>query len=457
VRTAIGWLLFSFVSLASVFTHAAPARDALPRSLTDAQVKTVIRARKGDLARCYRQERWRLGIPTGRIDVFWEVRDTGKVTIVYARTDTLGSPDLRQCVESAITRWVFPRFRAGYVKLTMAFGFAPGVVTFGDAAEDLNPVPNVWGPNAMRALLLRFGSQFVTLGCFAGSRSFLGRVCDAPIARAPRIGVDARYTTDQSTVEVARAIVRFEFDRIDANGFAIGSWPLPPRDVREESGPFDGFAVWPPGALKVELTAVGEEGVHDGVKIRCEQERWSPCKDADRPGPDGGSSRHDREQSWPLLEERWARDVERLIAPTLRQFDSQRRLRLAQTLSVDIDGDGRPETLRNVAVTDVAMRPRKDHGREWYPESPTTFFFIFAEKDGQLIRLPARTRPSDGDDMDGLVLGWTDVDGDGRPEILMETPSYEGLTWQLVRFRDGAFRPVAEFGYNYFGQSDAGD
>ena len=65
------------------------------------------------------------------------------------------------------------------------------------------------------------------------------------------------------------------------------------------------------------------------------------------------------------------------------------------------------------------------------------------------------TRPSvldATDGMDGAVLGWVDIDGDGQLELLMETPGYENLTWQLVGYRDGAFRPVAEFGYTYYGQ-----
>jgi hypothetical protein len=323
-------------------------------------------------------------------------------------------------------------------------------VTFGRPAEAVNAVPDVWGPKAMRALLLRFGPRFVTIGCVAGARSFLARACDTSIARDPRIGVDARYTTDQATAEVARASIHFEHERVDANGFAVGNWPHPPAGTRDESGPLDGFAVWPPAAFKVALTPLEEQAVRDSVRWRCESEPWSPCKASDRSPRDRAALR-DAEASWPPLDERRAREVERLLAPVLQRFEGKRRLRLVQTLSVDLDGDGKPEILHNVAVTDVVKRPSKPGGEEW-SDVPTTFFFTFAEKEGHLVRVPALTRPSGQDGMDGLVIGWVDMDGDGRPEVMMETPAYEGLTWQLVRFRDGAFRPVAEFGYNYNGE-----
>jgi hypothetical protein len=134
----------------------------------------------------------------------------------------------------------------------------------------------------------------------------------------------------------------------------------------------------------------------------------------------------------------------------MRRFDSRWQLRLGQTLSLDLDGDGKPETLHNFAATDVFVSEPPDRGKggreDWNPYAPTEFFFIFAERAGSLVRIPVETPASRLDGMEGAVLGWLDIDGDGRPEIWIDTPRYEGRTWQLVRFRDGAFRPFATFG-----------
>jgi hypothetical protein len=54
--------------------------------------------------------------------------------------------------------------------------------------------------------------------------------------------------------------------------------------------------------------------------------------------------------------------------------------------------------------------------------------------------------------VDGAVPGWLDI-GDRRRELLLEAPGFELPTGQVVRFRDGAFHPVAEFGFHYMGQS----
>jgi hypothetical protein len=53
--------------------------------------------------------------------------------------------------------------------------------------------------------------------------------------------------------------------------------------------------------------------------------------------------------------------------------------------------------------------------------------------------------------MDGALLGWFDIDGDGRPEIWLETPRYEGSTTQIVRREGRSLRAVSEFGYQYMG------
>jgi hypothetical protein len=427
--------------------------DARPsRRISQAQVQKVIRSHLGELEACYRRERKRLETPAGRIDLHWEFREKGRVVTAEATVDTLGSPELRQCLTSAVRRWRFPPVALGWVSVNMPFAFGPSDVSFGKEAEAISTVPRLERP---RALLLRFGPELVSIVCVAGQRSFLGRVCDTPINRSPQVGLDLRYTSDSTSARVHPALVRFEFDQVDAVGFSLGGWPLPPADARKDSGAFDGafdgFAVWPPGAFAVHLTTYGEEVVHDGVRWNCEDRPWSPCRDDDR-SSDGGVAARTPDRTWPLVEGALARDAERVLAPILSRFTEARRLRLIQTLSVDLDGDGKEEKLYNLAVTDVELRPPKPGDEDLDHDTSTVFFFILIEHEGRVSRLPVATDPSQLDGMDGAVLGWLDIDGDGRPELALETPGFELHTWQLVRFRDGAFRPVAEFGFYYMGQ-----
>jgi hypothetical protein len=438
LRCAVGLCVLLAVGLSSRAV-ADPAS-----SVSGAQVDAVVSAHLGELEGCYRRERKRLEVTTGRIDLQWTFRGQGEVVRAHAIVDTLGAPELRECLVSAVRRWRFPRFsRPGWVDITMAFAFAPRGVSFGRAAAAVSAVPELTAP---RALLLRFGPELVSFVCVSGRRSFLGRVCDAPINHSPHVRLDRRYTTDAAVATVHPALVRFEHDQVDAAGFSLAGWPHAPADGRKDSGPLDGFAVWPPDAFQVQLSPHGEQAIAAGVKWCCWERRWSPCRADDRPGDGGYALPWEHVDAAPLAEGALARDAERLLAPILKRFTEKRRLRLLQTISVDLDGDGKPETLHNLAVTDVAMR-------DGNVESPTTFFFILLDRDGRLSRLPVDTAPSREDGMDGAILATVDVDGDNARELVIETPGYEMGSWQVVRLRDGAFRPVAEFGYDYEGQA----
>jgi len=440
-----------------VLALASPARASEthePQAVSEAQVDAVIRAHFGELESCYRGEKKRLDVSAGRIDLHWEFRGEGQVGDAHAIVDTLGSPELRQCAAEAVRRWKFPRVSTGWVSVNRSFSFGPAGVSFGKAAAALSAVPKISDARALRALLLRFGPQLVSFACVAGRRSFLGRVCDTPIDHNPRVRLDARYTNDQAVAKVVPGLLRFAFQEVDARGFSLGGWPRPPtsRDSDTVTGPFDGFAVWPPDAFKVSLTPYGEWVVHNGVRSNCRQRPWSPCRDADRPADGGKTLAREPVLSSPLAEGALARDAERLLAPILKRFTEKRRLRLMQTLSVDLDGDGKEEKLHNLALTDVELRPGKPGAEELESELPWTFFFILLEREGRLSRLPVETASSQLDGMDGAVLGWLDVDADGGRELLLETPGFEIQMWQVVRFRDGAFHPVAEFGFHYMGE-----
>jgi hypothetical protein len=451
---------FAAVAILAAVPRTAAAGEARLGQLA-VSIDAVVQRHLGDLDRCYRRERPRLGVPAGRIDVRWTVRGTGEIVSPHATIDTIGAPELRQCVELAIERWAFPHFGPGYVDVHFSFALGPGGVSINRVgALDANPGIDA-GAAPMRALLLRHGPRFVSFACVAGKRSFLGSACNTPIGRLPRLGIDPRYTTDTPVVDVAQALVYFDYQRVEAVGFEKAGWPAPSPKRSEgtlpDAGWQDGLAVWPPGAFNVELTAYGRARVDEAVTQRCESEPASPCRDEDRRDRRNLPMTYDQIQASPLADGELLREAERQLAPTLRRFQPTRQVHLLQTISVDLDGDGVPETLHNLAVTNIEVKPRRVHGHDADPDVASTFFFIFAEKNGRYTRLPVRSKPSLKEDMDGVVIGWLDIDGDGQLELLLESEGYELLAHQLVRFRDGAFHPVAEFGYDYMGDTrDAG-
>lgn len=406
------------------------------------QVEEVVRTHVGEFQACYRRLQKPLDLPGGRIDLRWSLRGDGVVEHASTDRDTVGAPELRECVASAVRRWRFPRSSQGGVTVTMAFAFGPAGVSFGKAAAAVSGVPELVSP---RALLLRFGPELVSFVCVTGRRSFLGRVCNTPILHNPRVSLDRRYTADPAVARVHPAMVRFEHDRVDAAGFSLEGWRHAPAGERADAGPLDGFAAWPPDAFPIQLSPYGEEQIAGGVKRECLDRPWSPCRDEDRPGDAGVSPREEHEA--PLAEGAMARDAERLLAPIIQRFAKKHRLRLVQTVTVDLDGDGTLETLHNFAVTDLEPRDRA-------PEVPTTYFFIVLDRNGRLSRLPVDTAPSRQDGMDGAIWAAVDLDGDNGRELVIETPGYEMNTWQIVRLRDGALRPVAEFGYDYEGEAE---
>jgi hypothetical protein len=67
---------------------------------------------------------------------------------------------------------------------------------------------------------------------------------------------------------------------------------------------------------------------------------------------------------------------------------------------------------------------------------------------GAMIRVPFKTPGPTGQPdfaMDGAILGTFDLDGDGVPELWIEVPYFEGVTWQIVRSLNGTFERLASY------------
>jgi hypothetical protein len=446
----LGRVALSLIAAGVVAPTAARAKPD-PVELSEAQVDAVVRAHLGEIPRC-RPKVGRGASPlVGRIDAGFAISWMGRVRAVTINEDTIGAPALRDCIAETMLRWSFPRSQPGdETEDELFFVFDEhGVKLAGSATVP----PKLAEADAPRVFLLRYGGRFVPLACVARGRSFLARVCNDRIAYQPNLGVSPGYLSNDRILRVAPGYVRDEWDEIDVSGFVSTGWPGAPPGAKPRfasPGPEDGFATWPASSFVVTPSPYGQDALQAGMSDRCKDEPWLACSEANLRSPPAWDELHPGEGT-PGLRGPLAEEARRLLAPLGRRWKKTSPPRLIQTFSLDLDGDGVPELLHNVVLADLDER---EVSPGHFPhDSPGAMYFIFVERRGHLARVPVHTAASHVDKMDGLVMGWMDLDGDGRPEVWMETPRNHGHTTQLVRFEGGAFRPVAELGYTYYGDA----
>jgi hypothetical protein len=435
---------------AGVLAPAALAKPD-PFELSEAQVNSVVRTHLGEIARCQPEGGRGASVVKGRIDAGFAISWMGRVRAVTVNQDTIGSPELRNCIAETILRWSFPSTHPGDEtedELFFVFG-KDGVMLKASATVP----PKLAEADAPRVFLLRYGGRFVPLACVARGRSFLARDCKDRIAYLPNLGVSPGYLSNDPILRVAPGLVRDDWDEIDVAAFVSTGWPGAPPGVKGRymsPGPEDGFATWPPSTFEVTLSPYGRDDLQAARSRRCKDEPWLACSEENVRLPPAWDELH-RGEGKPGWEGPLAEEARRLVAPIGRRWKKTCPPRLVQTFSLDLDGDGAPELLHNVVLTD--LDEREESPGHFPRDSPADMYFLFVERRGHLARVPVHTAASHVDKMDGLVMGWMDIDGDGRPEVWMRTPRMHGHTTQLVRFEAGAFRPVAELGYTYYGDA----
>jgi hypothetical protein len=94
-------------------------------------------------------------------------------------------------------------------------------------------------------------------------------------------------------------------------------------------------------------------------------------------------------------------------------------LQVRQVAQIDLDADGKPETLAVVAL------PAAD------PEAPPSFAGIFIVPEGEL---PVRKlKGQSGSGVQYMLLGALDLDADGRPELWLNTYDDDGFAWSVEK------------------------
>ncbi len=88
------------------------------KALTD-----TVRRRVRSIRSCYERGLKRQPDLSGKLTLRFTVGVVGRVTAVKTLADTLGSAEVRRCIESRISRWRFPKPEGGEVVISYPFVF----------------------------------------------------------------------------------------------------------------------------------------------------------------------------------------------------------------------------------------------------------------------------------------------------------------------------------------------
>lgn len=91
--------------------------------LTRDQVSRVVRAHAAAIRYCYEKELQRQPNLSGKIDLYWVIRPSGKVDRVKIAASTVGNTAVEGCIERQVRHWNFPRSNGDTIVQKFPFFF----------------------------------------------------------------------------------------------------------------------------------------------------------------------------------------------------------------------------------------------------------------------------------------------------------------------------------------------
>ncbi|MDX2023859.1 MAG: AgmX/PglI C-terminal domain-containing protein [Deltaproteobacteria bacterium] len=107
-------------SVKAVVSSAAPSVDG---ELDPNIVAKEVKRRLGAVKVCYERALKRNPALSGKIVVVWTITPEGTVTGIDVENDSLGDPEVAQCIKKNISGWRFPRPAGGSVEVSFPFVF----------------------------------------------------------------------------------------------------------------------------------------------------------------------------------------------------------------------------------------------------------------------------------------------------------------------------------------------
>lgn len=141
------WWGIVFVVCAQGAGHAASRPDAgvdagknaKSGDLDPAMVANAVRTRLGAVKACYDQALVKTPSLAGRLVAHWTIDVSGAVTTLGWDADTIGNPEMADCIQATIARWRFPPPSGGSVEVTFPFVFQPAPKRKTSAADTAPP------------------------------------------------------------------------------------------------------------------------------------------------------------------------------------------------------------------------------------------------------------------------------------------------------------------------------
>lgn len=91
--------------------------------MDQAKINAIIKSKQKALQDCYERELRKNPNLSGKIVVRFTITEDGKVTDVRIESDTMGNPDVADCILARIRRWIFPKPDEGSVTVSIPFVF----------------------------------------------------------------------------------------------------------------------------------------------------------------------------------------------------------------------------------------------------------------------------------------------------------------------------------------------
>jgi TonB family protein len=91
--------------------------------MDQAKINAIIKSKQKALQDCYERELRKNPNLQGKIVVRFTIGEDGKVSDVRIESDTMGNPDVADCILSRIRRWIFPKPDEGSVTVSVPFVF----------------------------------------------------------------------------------------------------------------------------------------------------------------------------------------------------------------------------------------------------------------------------------------------------------------------------------------------
>jgi len=104
----------------AVVKKEAPAVDG---SLDAGLIAREVRARMGAVKACYERALKRNPNLSGKIALHWTITPSGTVQGVETENDSLGDPEVANCIKQLVMRWRFPAPSGGSVEVSIPFVF----------------------------------------------------------------------------------------------------------------------------------------------------------------------------------------------------------------------------------------------------------------------------------------------------------------------------------------------